>query len=236
MTCFDLTLSDPALNLALDETLLLSAEEQGGPEVLRFWESPVPMVVLGAGGSVAIDVNRPACDAAGVPILRRASGGGTVLLGPGCLGYCLILHMDRALGLHHIQPSIRFVLNRVLKALADSSADIEGTSDLAVNGRKFSGSAQQRKRKHFLHHGTLLYDFDLAAVPRFLNPPERQPDYRRARPHTEFLMNLPNSAAELKQRLIAEWEPQRELTEIPLEQAEQLANDKYRRDEWTFRR
>lgn len=238
MNSLDHTRPDPASNLALDEALLLEAEENGGPEVLRLWESPVPMVVLGAGGSVALDVNRAACESDGVPILRRASGGGTVLLGPGCLAFTLILRTDRAPGLHLIQPSIRYVLNRTLNALRGlvPEAAIEGTSDLAVNGRKFSGSAQQRKRTHFLHHGTLLYGFDFASVSRYLNAPERQPAYRHNRGHDEFLMNLPASAADLKRRLIGEWGPAGELPDVPLGRANQLLFDKYDRDEWNLRR
>ena len=79
MRLLDLTLPDPAANLALDEALLLAAEE-GGAEVLRLWELPTLAVIVGSGGSVAIDVNVEACAADRVPILRRASGGG----GPGC--------------------------------------------------------------------------------------------------------------------------------------------------------
>ncbi|MFO0802589.1 MAG: lipoate--protein ligase family protein [Gemmataceae bacterium] len=238
MNLLDLTLASPAANLALDEALLLEAEDAEGPEVLRIWESAVPMVVLGAGGSVAIDVKRAACDAEGVPILRRASGGGTVLLGPGCLGFSLILRTDRAPGLHLIQPSTRYVLDRTLNAIREFAleAAIEGTSDLAVNGRKFSGSAQQRKRSHFLHHGTLLYGFDLALIPRYLNPPERQPEYRRGRGHDEFLMNLTATAAELKRRLAEVWAAEEELRAPPLARAEQVAFEKYERDEWNFRR
>lgn len=236
MTRLNLSLAVPALNLALDEALLLAAEEDGGPEVLRLWESPTPMVVLGAGGSVAIDVNRAACEADGVPILRRSSGGGTVLLGPGCLAFSLILRMDRAPGLNMIQPSTRYVLNRTLNALRLPDAVVAGTSDLAVNGRKFSGSAQQRKRTHFLHHATLLFNCDFDHVAKYLNAPERKPDYRGDRGHTDFLMNLPFPVVELKLRLIEEWQPAGEYRDVPLDRAEQIANEKYRRDEWNFRR
>ena len=120
--------------------------------------------MLGAGGSVAIDVNVAACEADGVPILRRASGGGTVLLGPGCLCFSLVLSYDSRAGLDDIRASNRYVLGRVSRTLCGRSSprSIEGTSDLAVDGVKFSGNAQQRKRRHFLHHGTLLCGFDLA--------------------------------------------------------------------------
>jgi len=96
MRLLDFSLPDAAENLALDEALLLAAEAGTGGELLRLWEAPRHAVVVGAGGSVALDVNVPACEADGVPILRRASGGGTVLIGPGCLCYSLVLGYERA--------------------------------------------------------------------------------------------------------------------------------------------
>src|SRR5438309_11265473 len=90
----DLTLPTLAENLALDEALLLDAET-GGPEVLRLWQWPRHAVVLGAGGKLADDVYEDACRADGVPILRRSSGGGSVLLGSGCLLFSLVLRLDR---------------------------------------------------------------------------------------------------------------------------------------------
>ena len=91
MTYLDLTLSRLADNLALDEALLLEAEAGRGGEVLRVWEWPQPAVILGSGSRLAEDVDETACHTDGVPILRRSSGGGTVLLGTGCLCYSLVL-------------------------------------------------------------------------------------------------------------------------------------------------
>lgn len=238
MTLLDISLTDPAANLALDEALLLAAEEGTAGEVLRMWEAPAHAVVVGAGGSVAIDVNTAACAADGVPVLRRASGGGTVVLGPGCLCFTVVLRTDRAPGLDLIQPSARYVLGRVRAAVAPFAPDaaLEGTSDLAIDGVKFSGSAQQRKRRYFLHHGTLLAGFDLARVPRYLHPPERQPDYRRGRPHAEFVTNLPADAKTLKHLLVAEWQPETDYNPIPLDRVRELVAEKYGRDEWTRRR
>ena len=238
MLLLDLTLPDPAANLALDEALLLMAEEGQGGEVLRLWESATLAAIVGAGGSVDLDVNRDVCEAEGVPILRRASGGGTVLLGPGCLGYSLVLRTDRAPGLDLIQPSTRYVLNKVLNAIRSvvPEATIQGTSDLAANGLKFSGNAQQRKRKFFLHHGTLLCGFDLACLSRLLHSPERQPEYRRDRPHVEFVMNLPATSRQLQDLLIAEWQPEGAHRSPPLDRVRLLVEEKYRLDEWNRRR
>jgi lipoate---protein ligase len=237
MRLLDLTLATPAENLALDEALLLAAEESAAGEVLRLWELPELAVVVGSGGSVTIDVNAAACEADRVPVLRRASGGGTVLLGPGCLCFSLVLSYEHAAGLDQIRASNQYVLARVSRALRPVlAADLEGTSDLAVNGVKFSGNSQQRKRSHFLHHGTLLCGFDTGLLAKYLNAPERQPDYRRDRPHAEFVANLPVAVAEAKRLLVAEWQPEGDYAPVPLEKVRALVAEKYSRDDWNRRR
>jgi lipoate-protein ligase A len=227
-----------AENLALDEALLLAAEAGQAGEAVRFWEWPTPVVVLGAGGSVGIDVNERACRAAGVPIHRRASGGGTVLLGRGCLLFSLVLHYDRAAELRDVTASYRWILGRVCEALRPVAAlDPVGTSDLAWAGRKVSGNAQQRKAGHVLHHGTLLYAFDLPTVGRYLNPPERAPAYRAGRDHGEFITNLPTGAETLKGLLATAFgaEPG-ELNRWAQDRAAGLVTEKYAMDEWVGRR
>jgi lipoate---protein ligase len=237
MRLLDLTLPDAADNLALDEALLVAAEAGTGGAVLRLWELSACAVVVGSGGSVNIDVSAAACEADGVPVLRRASGGGTVVLGPGCLCFSVVLNYDAAPLLTDIRASNAYVLGRVLNALRPVlSAGVEGTSDLATGGAKFSGNAQQRKRTHFLHHGTLLCGFDLERVSRYLNAPEREPEYRRGRAHAEFVRNLPLTVEAAKRLLVSEWAPTGEYTDPPLELARELVREKYSRAEWTLRR
>jgi lipoate---protein ligase len=234
----DHTASSLADNLALDEALLLAAEAGEGGEVLRFWEWPSAAVVLGAGGSIAIDVNEPACAADGVPIHRRASGGGTVLLGRGCLLFSLVLSYDRAVELRDVTASYRWILGRVADALRPvAPLDPVGISDLAWAGRKVSGNAQQRKARHVLHHGTLLYAFDLPAVGRYLNPPERAPAYRAGRDHGEFIANLPADAETLKRLLAAAFgaEPGL-LSSVVLDRVPGLVAVKYETTDWVRRR
>jgi lipoate---protein ligase len=234
MLYLDLTLPDAADNLALDEALLLQAESGEGGEVLRMWEYPRPVVVLGAGCNWAEEVYEASCTADAVPILRRSSGGGTVLLGRGCLLYSVVLRYDRSPRLDEIGSSYAYILERisvVFPGLAPA-----GTSDLAVGGRKCSGNAQQRKRSHLLHHGTLLYDFDTALVSRYLRPPPRQPEYRGGREHAAFLGNLPLLGDELKHRLRDVWQAQPQGEAYPDELVQQLTAEKYSRAEWNRRR
>ncbi|HEY7428185.1 MAG TPA: lipoate--protein ligase family protein [Gemmataceae bacterium] len=237
MNLLDLTLPSAAENLALDEALLLAAESGDGGEVLRVWEWPEPAVVLGSGCRLVEDVDEAASAAEDVPILRRASGGGTVLLGRGCLLYTLILRYERDPALCDIRPSYRFILGHIGRALAEGTGDIEqaGVSDLALDGRKFSGNAQQRKRSFLLHHGTLLYAFDLSRMPTYLREPPRQPEYRAGRAHLAFLRNLPLDGEELKRRLRCAWAADMLLSAWPAEAVRRLAADKYTNREWLRR-
>jgi lipoate-protein ligase A len=232
MTELDLALPTLAENLALDEALLLHAEAGQGGEVLRFWESPRPGIVLGISGQVEQEVHVERCG--DVPILRRSSGGGAVLVGPGCLCYTLVLSYDRAEELRQIGCSYCFILGKLSAALGQGVAPA-GTSDLAVGDRKVSGNSQQRKRSYLLHHGTILYDFDLASLTRYLKPPPRQPDYRHHRPHEAFVANLPIDAITLRQRLKEAW-PVEGTGKVPMKMVRQLIEEKYGRREWNYRR
>jgi lipoate-protein ligase A len=237
MYLLDVTLPTLAENLALDEALLLDAEA-GGPELLRLWRWPHRAVVLGAAGKIADDVDEAACRADAVPVLRRSSGGGTVLLGAGCLLFSLILRFDLDSALTDLHASYRFILGRILAGLSPyvSGLVLQGSSDLTLAERKFSGNAQQRKRSHLLHHGTLLFAFDPTPAPRYLKMPPRQPEYRRQRSHVDFLTNLP-IAAEALERIMREiWQADEVLVEWPAARVKKMVDEKYVCDEWVRRR
>jgi lipoate-protein ligase A len=182
-------------NLALDDSLLGS-----GCETLRFWESPVPFVVLGRSGRAEQEADLENCRAAGVPVLRRSSGGGAVLQGPGCLNYTLIVSLTVRPELANVAESYRVLLSRVAGALGLAGLEVCG-SDLLLAGRKVSGNAQRRTRGWLLHHGTLLHALDLRLVERFLREPLRTPPHRRGRTHSEFLAALPLDREALISRL-----------------------------------
>jgi lipoate-protein ligase A len=187
-------------NLALDELLL---DQQ--KECLRFWKCSRPVVVVGRGGRIEEQVRVEACEADGVDILRRSSGGGAVVLGPGCLNYGLVFSLERRPRWRNIRQSFCEILSRMSDALR---AEICDPSDLAWQGKKVSGNSQRRTANVLLHHGTLLHDFDPELASRYLLEPKHQPEYRRGRTHAQFLGNLPFSAQEIQNRVVEAWEPQ----------------------------
>jgi lipoate-protein ligase A len=196
----DVTLINPKENLCFDEELLAKGEG-----VLRVWETSAECVVLGHAGKPERDVYIEECRQAGTPVLRRSSGGGAVVLGPGCLNYTLVLPFLLELRLHDVRYSLRWVMSRIRRALDVPDLREEGACDLALHQRKVSGSAQRRTRSAVLHHGTLLYNFDSTRAERFLKPPVREPPYRAGRAHRDFLGNLPLAADEIKRRLVKAW-------------------------------
>ena len=238
MHLLDLTLPSPEQNLACDEALLDACEDGDAHELLRFWEPRKHFVVLGYSSRISSDVKLVPCRGAGVPILRRASGGGTVLQGPGCLNVTLILRAEARDELATITGTTAFILRRHKDALEPPlgrPVDIRGFSDLAIGGVKFSGNAQRRKRRCVLFHGTFLIDFDLPLVDRLLAIPSRQPDYRRNRPHREFLMNLPLPSDAVKRALARAWEADGPTASVPMERIAHLAAERYSSEAWTHR-
>jgi len=235
MKCLDLTLPAPAANLACDEALLDACEEQGS-EALRFWEPQEYFVVLGFSNHLAREVDAAACRRENVPICRRCSGGGTVLQGPGCLNYSLILNIDDDAALETITSANCHIMSKhkaALEAHLGQPVQVRGHTDLAWNELKFSGNAQRRKRRALLFHGTFLLGFDLAMIDRFLPMPSRQPEYRQNRSHQEFLTNLPLAAGEIKEALRKTWAAHEPLEAVP--DWERLAAEKYAFDSWNLK-
>jgi len=207
MDHLDLTLATPAENLALDEALW-EACEAGGPEVLRFWESPVHFVVLGYANRIASEVRLALCQQRRLPVLRRVTGGGAVLQGPGCLNYALVLRIAATGPTASIPATNLHLMNRHAAALTRAlglPVRRRGDTDLAIGDRKFSGNAQRRGRHALLFHGTFLLRLDFEIAQAVLPAPSRQPDYRRDRGHAEFLMNLVADPATVQAAILQAW-------------------------------
>jgi len=241
----DWTLHTPEANLAADEALLdwceAGASSEPGTEYLRFWMPDRPFVVVGYGQQVEREVDLAACQRLGIPVLRRCSGGGTVLQAPGCLNYTLVLRIDPAGPTRSVTTTNRFVLQRHATALARAldleprAIRIQGDTDLTLDGRKFSGNAQRRHRRYLLFHGTFLLHLPLDLMTAVLKMPSRQPAYRQGRSHADFLTTLPLSEAEVRRALLHAWSAEQPASPPPADVVWELVRTRYARPEWTFR-
>lgn len=238
MKILDRSFETPEENLACDEALLEAAEENTSGEVLRFWSPKNQFVVLGYSNKISEDVHAASCQKNRVPILRRISGGGTVLQGPGCLNYTLILKISERPGLSSITSTNRWIMEKhslALRELAGPSVQIRGFTDLALGELKFSGNAQRRKRQFVLFHGTFLLDFDLSQIEKFLKLPPKQPDYRQNRPHLDFLKNLNIAPDKIQKALVQTWQASGECEFTFQEKMKSLIEVGYSKRTWNFK-
>ena len=254
MQHLDLTLSQPAENLALDEALLDAAESGDGPdEIVRLWESPKPAVVVGRSSRLSLEVDLEECRRQGVPVLRRSSGGATIVVGPGCLMYAVVLSYERRPHMRPLDQAHSLVLGQLANALGKLLPGVRraGTSDLVLvddaaaaddqqgdcvsdaTARKFSGNSLRCKRTHMLYHGTLLYDFPLRSIGAYLLSPPRQPDYRDQRTHGDFVSNMPLDRTALVSAVLDAFDAHERTTNWPERRVNELNAAYYGRREWT---
>ncbi len=190
----DISFDDPLKNIAFDDILLSMAEKGESGEILRFWETKSPFIVLGKICKEEEELIAPAVIKDKIPVLRRSSGGGTVFQAKGCLNYALVLSKKTRPEIKSIKGSYFYILDKLKIGFKKKGIKVAvmPISDLASseNNKKFSGNAQRRGKSFILHHGTFLYDFDIKLVSKYLNFPKKRPEYRGDRLHDDFLCNV----------------------------------------------
>jgi lipoate---protein ligase len=139
-------------------------------------------IVMGISGKPEQLINTTS-----LPVIRRFSGGGTVLVDENTCFVTVICNHSAL----DVTPFPKQILNwngRLYHSLATSGFSIE-ENDYALNGKKFGGNAQYITKNRWLHHSTLLWDFDPEKM-KALKMPPKTPAYRQGRAHEDFLCRL----------------------------------------------
>jgi len=252
MRLLSYTAKSAAEDLALEEAIHTSIEEGLSPNTWRVWQAARPALILGTGQESAKEAHLDAARAEEVPVLRRHSGGGAVVIGPGTLNFSAFFRIADMAGSETIQGATAGALKPVVDLLArwGVRATAAGLSDLAVIGadgtlRKVAGNSQARKKRTVLVHGTILADPDWNRIARLLNFPSSVPAYRAGRDHRSFLTSLKENGAPsdiqsfsegLFQTLASGIYMQAAPSEDETLRAQRLLDEKYSRDEWNLRR
>ena len=246
------TAPSPAEDLALEEAIHLSVEENTSPNTWRLWQPSIPAVILGTGQESTREANLDIARAESVSVLRRHSGGGTVVIGPGAINFSAFYRFADLPGSETIRGAMYVALAPLVRLLERWGLRVKeaGLSDLAVlcaDGtlRKIAGNSQARKRHSVVVHGTLLADPDWGRIERLLHFPSSIPDYRAGRGHREFLTSLRECGAphdrETFARELAKFLPEDTIlsakpSDAESERARVLLAEKYGREDWNFRR
>jgi lipoyl(octanoyl) transferase len=175
-------------NMATDEALLEYAA--AGPPTLRLFTWSEPWLSIGCLQQIS-DVDVSACQRAGIPIVRRASGG-TAVLHESTLAFSLVVPAGHPLAVSDIVESYRLLAPPARLALRSIGISAElvrveeahrgrpngfGSAacfaalapyELVVGSRKLVGNSQLRRRGAILHHAVMNLDFNPGRFAGFL--------------------------------------------------------------------
>jgi lipoate-protein ligase A len=128
--------------------------------------------MLGCNQVAHAEIDVRLADQAGIQIVRRASGGGTIFTDPGVLLYTMILPLPYRGTSDVKRLESEYVLGPVVSALRGMGieAGAEGRNDIMLNGAKISGLAQYVKGLRLCTHGSLLFSADLDELAAVLKP------------------------------------------------------------------
>jgi lipoate-protein ligase A len=148
-------------------------------------------IVLGRSRTVESDVYEENCKLDNVKIVKRISGGGTILLAPGMFAWSLIIPTQKIClnQTKWFNVLLNWVIN-ILSSIEIKNIEAKGISDLTINNKKISGTALYIGAKKVLYHGTLLIDIDLLLFEKYIKMPDKMPEYRQNRKHSEFVTTL----------------------------------------------
>lgn len=132
-----------------------------------------------------------------IPLIRRYSAGGTVLVDSKTLFTSLILSKSTLMqNFPHFFPENEIYPENLTKwhfkltqPLFDGLPFHLNEQDLCLEEKKIAGQAQAFARKRVVHHSTFLIDYDLEKMQR-LKMPSKQPKYRQRRTHEDFLCSI----------------------------------------------
>ena len=194
-----------ATNMAVDEAIVNGVIDGTSLPTLRFYAWSPPCLSLGRSQRLA-EADLAACRAAGVDVVRRPTGGRSILHTDELTYSVSLLQTDpRTKG--GIVEGYRRLSEGLLAGLhslgvdaiqaAGQSAPVSGTTavcfetpsdyEITVAGRKLVGSAQWRARGGVLQHGTLPLCGDLARIVDYLAFSDAERSAQRCRLHLKAL-------------------------------------------------
>jgi lipoate-protein ligase A len=179
--------------LLLEEALLRSD--------VRNWclinEGSTPAVVMGISGKKEELVDCSKLAENNIPLIKRFSGGGTVIVDENTLFITFICQKQM-----HDFPAYPEPIMKWTEGLYRQALDLPGFSlkenDYVIGHRKFGGNAQYIKKDRWLHHTSLLWDYSKEKM-QYLLHPKKTPEYRQGRSHEEFLCRLSESFSHKEQ-------------------------------------
>lgn len=249
-------------NMALDEAIAISVRKGDSPPTLRLYTWDKPSVSIGCFQKIR-DVSIEYCNARGIPIVRRPTGGRAILHNKE-LTYSFSVKTDNGLFSEGLFDSYKKISNAFYLALTKvgfspevnmkrktqnfsySSLCFQSTSygEITVNGRKIIGSAQKRWSDGLLQQGSIPYSVNESLIHRVFKLQAEQNTERVKEAMTGLRDVSPDlSDEEFRDTIKVSFEDTFDIKFIPAlpsheeeALAHQLETEKYQASEWNFRK
>ena len=195
--------------IAFDQALIDLHKQGEIPDTIRFLTFP-PTVLIGRHQALSHEIRVEACEAAGVGIGRRITGGGALYLDEGQFGWELVFHRD-TLGLASLADLTRAICEAAAAGLSrlGIAARYRPRNDIEVDGRKVSGTGGFFDDTTLFYQGTVLVDMDAEKMVSLLNIPDAKLAKHAAASAAQRVVTLrelfdgtPPPIAEVKQALL----------------------------------
>ena len=202
-----------AMNMAIDEAVLINHAEGLVPPTLRFYTWEPSAVTLGYFQSLEKEIDIQGCKQVGVDYVRRLTGGRAVLHDRD-FTYSVIVVEDNPLIPKGILESYKELSRGIIRgldllgvkaevvALADDTNkgkkkdlsvacfDSPSWYEVVIDGKKIVGSAQTRREGVLLQHGSILLNLDIDKLFTALKTPSEKVKER-------IVKDFPNRAISL---------------------------------------
>jgi lipoate-protein ligase A len=154
------------------------------------WQPAKMVVVLGASNKIETSVIIENAEADGVEVMKRPSGGESVVLSPRMLAVSVAFETTELKDPHQYFTKINSAIIKSLQACGIQNLHSKGISDIAIGEKKILGSSIYRASGRLLYHAVLNVSEDVSVFGRYLKHPAKEPDYRKNRRHDEFVTSL----------------------------------------------
>ena len=151
-----------AFYLAMEE---FAAHELPSNEYFFAWRVP-PTVICGRNQDIEKEVDLAYCNAEGIDVVRRRSGGGCVYADMNNLMFSYITPGSEVVTTFSQYTAM---LSAMLRSLGFDAA-ATGRNDILIGGRKVSGNAFYRLSDRSIVHGTMLYEIDFERMAKAITP------------------------------------------------------------------
>jgi lipoate-protein ligase A len=175
-------------NMALDEAILKQAIKKKTPNTLRFYKWKPSTASIGRNQSLSNEIHIPFTKNNGFTIVRRITGGGAVFHDEFReITYSIVCPIKflENLGANKVIQQFEIITQGIIMGLTifglKAEKDIIHCPAILLDGKKFSGNAQIRKKGYILQHGTILLDLDPELMYSVLKAPENVEKSRMVR-------------------------------------------------------